>query len=335
MKARLMIWLPALVLIGCAGFIGWKKLDTRGVTLLRYAYASNAAPVKDAIDHFIHDVESTSDGRVKVLLFPDGQLGGERELVELIQIGAIDMTKVSAGLLESFAPRYGVFSLPYVFDDESHFYRSMEDPAIMAPIYGATAKLNFVGLTWYDSGQRSFYTKDRPIRKPDDLKGLKIRVMQNQTSIRMVTALGGSPIAMNNSETYAAMQQGIIDGAESNEFALTVPRHGEVAKQYSYDMHTRVPDIVLINSRSLAGFREADRRLIEAAAKRSTEFEKGAWHAAIEAARDESRREFGVVFNEDVDVKAFQKAVAPMYESLRDKPEIEASFRQIRAGGQS
>lgn len=335
MKTRLMLALPALVLIGCIGFIGWKKLETRGVTLLRYAYASNSAPVKEAIDHFIRDVESNSNGRVKVLLFPDGQLGGERELVELIQIGAIDMTKVTAGLLESFAPRYGVFSLPYLFDDESHFYRSMEDAAIMAPIYGATAKLNFVGLTWYDSGQRSFYTRDKPIRTPDDLKGLKIRVMQNQTSIRMVNALGGSPIAMNNSETYSAMQQGIIDGAESNEFALTVPRHGEVAKQYSYDMHTRVPDIVLVNARSLAGFGDADRALIEAAAKRSTEFEKGAWHTAIKAAREDSRREFGVVFNEDVDVKAFQKAVAPMYDSLHDKPEVESSFRQIRAGAKS
>ncbi|MGC3964544.1 MAG: TRAP transporter substrate-binding protein [Rhodocyclaceae bacterium] len=331
MKTRLMLALPALVLISCIFFIGWKKLETRGVTLLRYAYASNAAPVKEAIDHFIHDVVSNSNGRVRVLLFPDGQLGGERELVELIQIGAIDMTKVTAGLLESFAPHYGVFSLPYLFDDELHFYRSMEDPAIIAPIYNATSRLNFVGLTWYDSGQRSFYTKDKPIRTPDDLKGLKIRVMQNQTSIRMVSMLGGSPIAMNNSETYSAMQQGVIDGAESNEFALTVPRHGEVAKQYSYDMHTRVPDIVLINSSSLAGLRDEDRNLIAAAAKRSTEFEKGAWHAAIDAARDESRREFGVVFNEDVDVKAFQRAVAPMYDSLRDKPEIEASFRQIRA----
>lgn len=335
MKTRLMLGLPLLVLLGCIAFIAYKKLDTRGVTLLRYAYASNPAPVKEAIDRFIADLEASSNGRIKVLLFPDGQLGGERELVELIQIGAIDFTKVSAGLLESFAPVYGVFSLPYLFDSEEHFYQSMHDAQIMAPVYQATSHLNFAGLTWYDSGQRSFYTKDRPIRSPADLKGLKIRVMQNQTSMRTISLLGGSPIAMNNAETYSAIQQGIIDGAENNEFAITVPRHGEVAKQYSYDMHTRVPDIVLMNLPSLNRLADAERALIQAAAERSTEYQKQAWHAAIAAAREQAIREFGVVFNEDVDIKAFQQAVSPIYDSLDDKPAARTVFRQIRAGSQS
>ncbi|HSD36242.1 MAG TPA: TRAP transporter substrate-binding protein [Rhodocyclaceae bacterium] len=331
MKNKLLLGIPALVLLGCVVFIAWAKFTMQSVTVLRYAYASNALPVKQAIERFIADVESSSGGRIKILVFPDGQLGGERELVELMQVGAIDLTKVTAGLLEGFSPIYGVFSLPYLFDDEAHFFRVMDDPSVIQQVYDATRPLNFVGLTWYDSGQRSFYTRNKAIRTPADLKGLKIRVMQNQTSIRTVSALGGSPIAMNNAETYSAMQQGIIDGAESNEFALTVPRHGEVAKRYSYDMHTRVPDIVLINATTLDHLSAADRTLIHEASVRSTAFEKEAWRAAIKEARAQAAQEFGVVFNEDVDVKAFQRAVAPIYDTLGNQPAVAKVFGDIRA----
>lgn len=331
MKIRLLIGIPFLILLGCTVFIALKKIDNRGVTILRYAYASNPKPVKDAIDRFAQDLEAQSQGKIKVLIFPDGQLGGERELVELTQTGAVNMTKVSAGLLESFSPRYGVFSMPYLFDNETHFYRSMEDRSIVDPIYQSTAPLRFVGLTYYDSGQRSFYTRDRAIRTPEDLKGLKIRVMQNMTSIKMVNALGGSPIAMNNSETYSAIQQGIIDGAESNEFAITVPRHGEVAKQYSYDMHTRVPDIVIINSDNYARMPTEQQALLHDTARKSTDYEKAVWHAAIDEARAQAQREFSVTFNEDVDIKSFQAAVTPMYEELKQKPAAYAIYQQIRA----
>lgn len=331
MKIRLLIGIPFLVLLGCIAFIALKKIDNRGVTILRFAYASNPKPVKDAIDRFALDLEKKSEGKIRVLVFPDGQLGGERELVELTQTGAVNMTKVSAGLLESFSPQYGVFSMPYLFDSETHFYRSMEERSIVDPIYQSTAPLRFVGLTYYDSGQRSFYTRDKAIRTPDDLKGLKIRVMQNMTSIKMVSALGGSPIAMNNSETYSAIQQGIIDGAESNEFAITVPRHGEVAKQYSYDMHTRVPDIVIINSDNYAKLPADLQQLLRDTAKQSTDFQKTVWHAAIDDARQQAKREFNVAFNEDVDIKSFQAAVAPMYEELKQKPAAYGIYQQIRA----
>jgi TRAP-type C4-dicarboxylate transport system substrate-binding protein len=177
--------------------------------VLRFAYASNSQPLQDAMTMFGRTLTEKTNRRVQVIYFPDSQLGGERELIELMQTGAIDLVRVSGGLLESFAPRYGVFSMPYLFDSEAHFFRAMEQPGITEPIYTSTRPLGFEALTYYDSGQRSFYTRDKPTRQLADMKGLKIRVMQSPTSIRMVRLLGGAPVAMANSETYSAIQQGI------------------------------------------------------------------------------------------------------------------------------
>ncbi|MFT4171933.1 MAG: TRAP transporter substrate-binding protein [Rhodocyclaceae bacterium] len=320
----------AALCVGVAIYAFSSRPDAaQGTILLRFAYASNSQPVKDAMAEFGRTLTERTGGRVQMLYFPESQLGGERELIELMQTGAVDIVKVSGGLLESFAPRYGVFSMPYLFDSEAHFYRAMETPAITEPIYTSTRPLGFEALTYYDSGQRSFYTRDKPIRELADMKGLKIRVMQSQTAIRMVRLLGGAPIAMANSETYSAIQQGILDGAENNEFAMTVARHAEVAKHYTYDVHTRVPDIVLINSKVLAKLPADVRQAVTEAAHASTVFEKTAWRRAIEAAQAECRERFGVQFHQ-VDIKAFQQAVAPLYEELKSKPELYETYQQIR-----
>jgi tripartite ATP-independent transporter DctP family solute receptor len=304
--------------------------NTSAQTTLRLAYASNSQPVKDALALFGKLVEEKTDGEVKVMYFPDSQLGGERELVELTQTGAVDITKVSGGLMESFSPVYGVFSMPYLFDNEQHFYQVMDNPEIMDGVYQSTKNLGFVGLTWYDSGQRSFYTKSKPIKTLDDLKGMKIRVMQSQTAIRMMELLGAAPVAMGQAEVYTSIQQGILDGAENNEFALTVARHAEVAKHYSMDTHTRIPDIVLISSMALAQLSDSERQAVFEAARESTEFEKQAWKTAIDQAQQESRDKFGVAFY-DVDIAPFQQAVQPMYDELKSDPQLYGLYQQIRS----
>ena len=128
--------------------------DVNEIVTLRFAYASNSQPVIDAMIQY----------------FPDGQLGGERELIELTQSGAVDFTKVSASALESFSKDYSIFSVPYLFNDEEHFFKVMDNEEIMEPIYQSTKNLGFTGLTYYDSGQRSFYMVDGPIHTPEDLK---------------------------------------------------------------------------------------------------------------------------------------------------------------------
>ena len=297
---------------------------------LRFAYASNATPTKEAMAKFGELLSEKTNGEMTVSWFPDSQLGGERELVEMVQGGLLDMTKVSGGLMESFSPVYGVFSMPYLFDDQAHFYKVMDDAAIVDPIYQSTAAQGMVALTYYDSGARSFYTADKPVQTVADLKGLKIRVMQSPTSIEMVKMLGGSPIAMGQGEVYTSIQQGVLDGAENNEYAITIARHGEVAKYFSYDMHTRIPDIMLISTATLDKLSPEHREAVIEAAKESTEYQKQLWGAAVEAEKETAAAEFGVEYFYP-DVSEFQKAVQPMYDALKSEPEKYAVYEEIRA----
>ncbi|WP_323768056.1 TRAP transporter substrate-binding protein [Marinovum sp.] len=300
---------------------------------LKFAYASNATPTVEAMQRFGELVSEKTGGAVDVMYFPDSQLGGERELVELVQAGTIDITKVSSGLMESFAPVYGVFSMPYLFDSEEHFYRVMDSEDIMQPVYDATRDQGIVGLSYYNSGARSFYTKDKPIMSVADLAGLKFRVMQSPTSIKMVEMLGATPVAMGQAEVYTSLQQGVLDGAENNEYAITVARHGEVAKHYSYDVHTRIPDILLIGTHTLDRLSEEHRAAVMAAAEESTEFHKQVWSEAIEAEKKKSEEEFGVTFYYP-DLTQFQEAVAPMYDELKADPEKAALVDQIRGAAE-
>ncbi len=302
---------------------------SRGTTLF-VSYAQNSQPVIDALHLLGERIEEKTDGEVQVRFFPDSQLGGERELVELLQVGAVDITKVSAGLMESFSPLYGVFSMPFLFDDTEHFYRVMDDPEIMAPIYASTQKNGFIGMGYYDSGSRNFYVKDRPIRSVEDLEGRKIRVMQSEAAIQMMRLLGATPVAMGQAEVYTAMQQGILDGAENNEFALTIARHAEIAKHYTYTMHTRIPDVVLISNMALEKLTDEQQDAVYEAMEESIEFQKQAWNDAIEATRQVAIDEFGVDFI-DVDRAPFREAVRPIYEGLKQYPGHYELYREIRA----
>ncbi|WJV57456.1 TRAP transporter substrate-binding protein [Pectobacteriaceae bacterium C111] len=297
-------------------------------TVFKLAYAENSEPVKQALQYIGQSVEQKTHGEVQIQYFPDSQLGGERELVEMTQVGAIDLTKVSSGLLESFSPLYGVFSLPYLFKNQEEFYKVMDDPDIMDPVYQSTETQGFIGMGWYDSGARSFYMSKGPVKSIDDLKGKKIRVMQSETSINTMKLLGASPIAMSQAEVYTSLQQGIIDGAENNEFALTIARHGEVAKYYTYDMHTRIPDIVIMSSLTKTKLTPDQMKALQESIHESVEVEKKAWKEEMDKTRDLAKSQFGVQFF-NIDYAPFKKAVQPIYEKLKSKPQVYALYQKI------
>ncbi|KLV08391.1 MULTISPECIES: TRAP transporter substrate-binding protein [Photobacterium] len=300
----------------------------QAATVLKLAYAENSQPVKEALQYIGKAVSEKTKGEVTIQYFPDSQLGGERELVEMAQVGAIDLTKVSSGLLESFSPYYGVFSLPYLFENQEAFYKVMDNPDIMTPVYQSTAGQGFTGVGWYDSGARSFYMSKGPIKTVDDLKGKKIRVMQSETSINSMKLLGASPIAMSQAEVYTSLQQGIIDGAENNEFALTIARHGEVAKHYSYDMHTRIPDIIVMSNLTTSKLTPEQMSALNEAIQESIEVEKSAWQKEMKKTRELAQSQFGVEFY-DIDTSPFKAAVQPIYDQLQNKPELYQLFQQI------
>ncbi|QGH36071.1 DctP family TRAP transporter solute-binding subunit [Gracilibacillus salitolerans] len=297
--------------------------------VLRFAYASNAQPVKDAMAKFGELVDEKTNGQVSVEYFPDGQLGGERELIELTQTGAIDITKVGGSALESFSDKYSVFGIPYLFDDIDHFNRVMENEEIMQPIYQSTQDLGFIGLTYYNSGQRSFYLTDGPVQTPEDIQGKKIRVMESETAIQMIELLGGTAVPLGSGEVYTSLQQGIIDGAENNEFALVTAGHGDVASYYSYDEHTRVPDIVIMSDNALKQLTEDQQQAVHEAAKESTEYEKQVWKEAVEAEKKEAEEEYGVTFN-DVEKELFLEKVQPIHESFKQDETLSDLYEAIR-----
>lgn len=301
--------------------------DENSVTLRLAHNQSETHPVHKSLVEFAKLVEEKTDGSINVQLYPNGQLGSEREVIELTQTGAIDVAKVSASALESFNDVYSLFSLPYLFDDREHYYSVMNSD-IAQDIYQTTDKIGFIGLTFYDSGIRNFYTKNKAIMHPDDLKGLKIRVQPSATAIEMIKLMGGAPTPMSFGEVYTAMQQGVIDGSENNETALTDNNHGEVAKQYSYSEHSIVPDILIMNNDRLQELTEEQRKAISEAAKESNAFHKIVWDEAIQKAIRDAK-EMGVTFSTP-DKEPFQKAVQPLHKKFAENESTGKYYQEIR-----
>ncbi len=279
---------------------------------------SETHTVHIAMVEFAEKVEADTDVRIKVEIFPNGQLGSENENMEQLMAGVISMTKVSAPGLATYNESYHTFGLPYIFDDTEDFYHIM-DSEEMQDFFLSSEDDGFVTLTYYTSGARSFYTKDRAIRTPEDLKGLKIRVQDMKSQTDMLEALGGIPVAMSYGEVYTSLQTGIIDGTENNETALTTGKHGEICKVYSTDQHAMIPDVMVMSAKVWETISPEDQQIILEAARASTESHKIAWDAAIDEAIEEASTQMNVEFVDDVDKEAFREATSAMVEEYCDE----------------
>ena len=237
---------PLIVFVFLLSFIGCDQI--KSTKIIRLGHGLNTGhSVHQGMVYFGEKLEEISEGKFKVQIYPSQQLGTERQCLELLQIGSLDMTKVSAGVLENFSPSIKVFGLPYLFKDKEHVFRVLDGP-VGKELLNGTEKYWLKGLGYYDSGSRSFYTIDKPIENPNDLKGLKIRVMESQTAIDMVKSFGGSPTPISWGELYTSLQQGVVDGAENNPPSFYLSRHYEVCKYYIIDEHTVLPDVVLMST---------------------------------------------------------------------------------------
>lgn len=272
---------------------------------------SETHTVHIAMTEFAEKVAEGTDGRITVRILPNGQLGSENENMEQLMAGVISMTKVSAPGLATYNESYHTFGLPYIFDDTQNFYHVM-DSQQMQDFFLSSEDDGFVTLTYYTSGARSFYTKNKAIRTPEDLKGLKIRVQDMKSQTDMMKALGGIPVAMSYGDVYTSLQTGIIDGTENNETALTTGKHGEICKIYSTDQHAMIPDVMVMSAKIWKTISPEDQQVILDAAHASTESHKIAWDTAIEEAIAEAESQMGVEFVNDVDKDAFRQATSGM-----------------------
>ncbi|MEM8565888.1 MAG: TRAP transporter substrate-binding protein, partial [Bacteroidota bacterium] len=203
-------------------------------------------------------------------------LGSESQCLELLQIGSLGITKVSAAVMESFAPQYKVVGIPYLFESDQHRY-AVYDGVIGRKILDSGQEYWLKGLCFYDAGSRSFYTKERPIKNASDLKGMKIRVMKSITANKMISEMGGSPVPIAWGELYTALQQGVVDGAENNPPSFHLSRHYETCKYYTLDKHTSIPDVMVMSTKIWDRLSHQQQKWVMEAATESVTTQRKFW----------------------------------------------------------
>jgi len=262
------------------------------------------------------------------MIYAGGQLGSEQQCVELLQIGSLAITKVSAAVMESFTDDYKVLGLPYIFRDQEHGFKVF-DGDIGKELLTSTEDKWIRGLCFYDAGSRSFYSIDKPIENPDDLKGMKIRVMKSKTAMDMVQMLGGSPTPISWGELYTALQSGVVDGAENNPPTFYTSHHYEVCKHYSLDEHTAVPDVLIISHHIWNDLNEQERGWLQQAADDSVPVQRKLWAASVKESLEEVQKAGVTIYRPD---KApYQEKVKDVYDSYKDQESVYNYIKRIQA----
>jgi tripartite ATP-independent transporter DctP family solute receptor len=270
-------------------------------------------------------MKEKTEGRVEVKIYPAAQLGEETEVIEQAQQGILEFVRVSAGNMSGFAPKMDIFSVPYLFKDAEKYWEILSGP-IGDEIFADLETKQLKGIVYYDGGARSFYNRIKPIQTPEDLKGMKIRVMPSEIMLKTIEAFDAVPTSTSFSEVYSALQTGVIDGAENSAISLLTMKHSEVAPYFSLDEHMRIPDMLVMSLSKWNEMPEDIQNAIIEAGKESLEFQKKAWAEYEEATMKQLEAE-GVKIN-TVDKEAFAKVVAPLIEEV--KPQFGGLIEKIQ-----
>ena len=275
-KKKLFIIFLFLTFISCS--------NRRSSTVIKLAHSLDVShPVHKAMVFMSEKVKEKSGGRMIVDIYPGGQLGNERELIELLQIGSLAMTKVSTAPLESFIPDMKIFGMPYLFENDEHRW-SVLNGKIGRELLQSGESYFLRGMCYYDAGSRSFYTKDKPINTPSNLEGLKIRVQKSQTSINMVKSLGGAATPIPWGELYTSLQQGVVDGAENNPPSFYLSKHYEVCKFLSLDEHTSIPDVLIMSTFVWNSLNKVEKNWLQTSIDESVDYQRNLWKIATQKA---------------------------------------------------
>lgn len=334
-----MFWVGLLAGVFCASAIfSWlarngsdsAKSGARRITIAHGLPESH--PVHLGLEELKRKAEELSGGKLRFTLFSGGQLGSESQCLEKVQAGTLDLTKVSAAPVSNFVPVYKLFSLPYLFRDDDHYWKALDGEvgtdmleALATRPDGSPSGLH--GLGYFDSGSRSFYAVN-PIRGLDDVRGRKFRVMNDAVAMDMVQAMGGSPTPIDYGELYTALKQGTVDGAENNPPSFLTSGHHEICKHYLLNRHSRVPDVVIISSKLWDQLDAREREWLEEAVAHAGRFQRELWEAETTRSLEELRAK-GVTITEP-DLAPFREAARPVL-LKHSSPEILALVERIQA----
>lgn len=282
-----------------------------------------------AMDKFAELVKAKTGGNITIKNFHGGVLGNQPDAIEQVRIGALEIGNFNLGPIGPIAAEANVVSLPFIFRDMEHMHRALDGEA-GAKISEGMAKKGLIALAWYDSGARSFYNSKKPITKPEDVKGMKVRVMNNDLYSGMISALGGNPSPMAFSEVYQSLKTGVVDGAENNWPSYESTGHFEVAGYYSLSQHLIIPECVCINADVYNGLSDADKNAVAEAARESAELQRKLWAERAKTSREKVMAS-GVKFNEISDKKPFQDAMKSVYNKyLSDNPDLKPLVELIQ-----
>ncbi len=266
---------------------------------------------------FARLVEERSNGKIRVDIYAGGQLGSEENTIEQVQFGAIDMVRTSISPLTRYSDKFNVLMLPYLYSSDTHMFKVL-DGNIGLEYLNLLKDINITGLAWFDSGARNFYNSKKLIKKPEDMRGLKIRVQESELMMELINTLGASPTPMSFGEVYGALQTGVIDGAENNTPSYDSTSHFEVAKFYTIDEHTRIPEMLIINTDTLNSLSPEEQSIIRLsafdAAKKQREFWKERENISMKKIK--SNKNVEIYKFTDNDKKVFQDKVKPLYEAF-------------------
>ena len=277
-------------------------------------------PTVEAVDLLGKKLEGATNGRLSIQMFPSMQLGGEKEMLEQAQVGALQFARVSVGPVGAIVDDLNVFNLPFVFRDVAHMRKVIDGPIgdeLLKQI-SDSPKAQLIGLAWMDSGARSFYNKVRDIKSIEDLKGLKIRMMGNPIFVDTMNALGGNGVAMGMDQVMNALQTGVVDGAENNAPSYDSFGHVPVAKHYSLTEHLIIPEILVFSRKSFDALSKEDQALILKFGKEAQLEQRKLWDERVGVAMKKIQ-DAGVNVIKIADKKPFQDAVKPVWDKYGAK----------------
>jgi len=315
---RRTVFISGLALAGCGG------RSTR--SLASADTHPSDYPTVRAVQFFAEAVEKRSNGRIRVKVFSGGQLGEERDTLEITIFGGLDFNRVNLAPLNSIVPETVVPNLPFIFRSVEHMRAAM-DGAPGQRILSSLERHGLIGLCFYDSGARSFYTRNRAINSPDDLRGQKIRVQNSDLFVSMIEALGGDATPMSFGEVYQGLLQGVVDGAENNWPSYESTRHFEAAPNYSLTRHVMAPEIFLVSARRWEKLSPEDRRIIRSAARDSVPIMRELWDQRVSSSK-RKLMDAGIDIHEP-DSGPFRDAVQPVWNKYLNTPQLERIAAEI------
>ncbi|WP_121062515.1 TRAP transporter substrate-binding protein [Chachezhania antarctica] len=287
-------------------------------------------PNSIALETFAAEVAEKTDGRIEPQVYHNAVLGAQPDAIEQVRNGGLDFANFNMGPMGQIVPATNVLSLPFIFQDVDQMHKVM-DGEIGERFSDALAEEGLVALSWFDSGSRSFYTTSKAIQTPDDVKGMKFRVMNNDLYVDMVDQLGGNATPMAYGEVYQSLKTGVIDGAENNYPSYDSSNHFEVAPYYSITNHLIIPECLCVSVDTWESLSEEDQAIVKEAAVAAAKEQRALWAEREKASRAKVEAA-GSQINEVQDPKAFQDKMGPVYEKfIEANPDLEKLIKDIQS----